>query len=103
MNWLFYSIKKKKLVKFNERLINLPLQILKMMTHHTMLVRSTQNGHMLCLVASFAFLKSSSASTEKSSFREVSCISRYTVVEFTCRFIAQGIPKDCLKAVLLIY
>lgn len=65
MNWLFYSIKKKKLVKFNERLINLPLQILKMMTHHTMLVRSTQNGHMLCLVASFAFLKSSSASTKR--------------------------------------
>lgn len=64
MNWLFYSINK-KLVIFNERLINLPPQILKMMTHHTMLVRSTQNGHMLCLIASFAFLKSSSASTEK--------------------------------------
>lgn len=64
MNWLFHSINK-KLVIFNERLINLPLQILKMMTPHTMLVRSTQNGHMLCLIASFAFLKSSSASTEK--------------------------------------
>lgn len=64
MHWLFYSINK-KLVIFNERLINLPLQILKMMTYHTMLVSSTQNGHMLCLIAIFAFLKSSSASTEK--------------------------------------
>lgn len=64
MNWLFYSIKI-KLVIFNERLINLPLQILKEMTHHTMLVRSTQNGHKLCLIASFAFLESSSTSPEK--------------------------------------
>lgn len=38
MNWLFYSIKI-KLVIFNERLINLPLQILKEMTHHTMPVK----------------------------------------------------------------
>lgn len=68
MNWLFYSIEKKKLVIFNERLIDLPLQILKMRTHHTMPVRSTQDGHMLCQIASFAFLKSSSTSTEKSSF-----------------------------------
>jgi len=56
MNWLFYSINK-KLVIFNEHLINLPRQILKMVTYHTMLVRSTQNGYMLCLIASFAFLK----------------------------------------------
>lgn len=61
MNWLFYSIKI-KLAIFNEHLINLLLQILKEMTHHTMLVRSTQNGHKLCLIASFAFLESSSTS-----------------------------------------
>lgn len=102
MNRLFYSINK-KLVIFNEHLINLPLQIFKMMTHHLMLVRSTQNGYMLCLIASFAFVKSSSAATEKSSFTTVSCIAGCTVVEFTCRFIAQGIPRDCLEAVLLIY
>lgn len=91
MNWLFYSIKI-KLVIFNERLINLPLQILKEMIHHTMPVRSTQNGHKLCLIASFAFLESSSTSTEKVLllYFTVSCISRYTFVEFTCHSLHKG-------------
>lgn len=101
MNWLFYSIKI-KLVIFNERLINLPLQILKEMIHHTMPVRSTQNGHKLCLIASFAFLESSSTSTERLfhagfMYFKVHCCGVHMP------FTAQGIPRDCLKAVLLFY
>lgn len=96
MNWLFYSIKI-KLVIFNERLINLPLQILKEMIHHTMPVRSTQNGHKLCLIASFAFLESSSTSTEKALSR------RFHVFQGTLLRSSHAIhctrdPKGLLKS-----
>lgn len=101
MNWLFYSINK-KLVIFNER-FNLPLQILKMMAYHTMLVRSTHNGHMLCLIASFAFLKSSSASSEKVLSQWFHVFQGTLLWSSHAASIAQGIPRDCSQEVLLIY